>query len=369
MTYIGSKINVTTTTGNQYDGILTAINTQEATIELQMVRLVVAGGRPVKDGDTYDFILFKSDDIKDLYVYEEPAPTVSAAPKASALSDPAVVAAKPMASKTSRPHNPLSSRTENMQYDWLEPDTPSMAKRVPQYGGSTPSTQIPQNSAEQHHGPVQEQRPTTKKDQAKVESYAQCLVINSETITTPPSTFAAAAAVAPTFTPGMRQQSAQQPQPQSFQKTQRIRSYSTVTKQTTEVSVPVQQQQQQQQNRNPQYQQQQRGKLDLMIQKSEFDFARSNQKFDKEQIAAEVAPVLTGDGPYYSRSSSFFDNISSETTSSNVGEDRTRNERSWNMETFGAPFVRGGPSGQFRHGGRGGRMPHRNPSGPLHSNK
>jgi protein LSM14 len=82
------------------------------------------------------------------------------------------------------------------------------------------------------------------------------------------------------------------------------------------------------------------------IPDSEFDFATANAKFDKS--SKEEDPTV-----YYQKSS-FFDNISSEVkdrASANTDrKQRMTEEKSQNLETFGATGVR---SGRGRGRGRG----------------
>lgn len=330
MSYIGSKINVTTITGFQYDGILTNINRHESTIEMQKVRHVATDGQPIKNGTVFDFIVLKSDDIKDLYVYEQKQAPEPAAPL---YSDPAIVSAKPTANaSTSAPshHGQKPKETRDLQ------------------GIQFGSTATPHSSNNIAFGSVVEQsRPTRPQSIGRDYSDNQ-LVVNSESINlAPPSTFAAAVAAAPTFTP-------------PSQRTQKVKSYSTVTKQTVEKEVPVESLGKQPSQRPHQ----RKPPTGPFVPNRDFDFEQSNQLFNKDQVAAEVAPVLTADGPYYNKGSSFFDNISSEISANSDNQDpKMKSEKSWNMETFGQPFVRGSSnSRRASRGGRGGGS-HRGASG------
>ena len=79
-----------------------------------------------------------------------------------------------------------------------------------------------------------------------------------------------------------------------------------------------------------------------LVPKSEYDFQQANARLQKEDLSASgiIGPKTT----FYDKSNSFFDNISCEAT--RIKEEKLdRNERSWNIETFGIPA----PSGQHHH--------------------
>lgn len=97
-----------------------------------------------------------------------------------------------------------------------------------------------------------------------------------------------------------------------------------------------------------------------MVPKAEYDFEQANARLAKERLPE--APR----GSFYDKGSSFFDNISCEATTGKDGR-MDRNERRWNIETFGVPAApghhhnryRGGSHQQYgggpRHGGYGGQ--------------
>jgi len=72
--YIGSKISLVSNSEIRYEGILYTINTQESTIALQSVKTFGTEGRKVPEippsSEIYDFIIFRGQDIKDLTVLE-----------------------------------------------------------------------------------------------------------------------------------------------------------------------------------------------------------------------------------------------------------------------------------------------------------
>ena len=95
VSYIGSTITVVSNRDIRYEGILTAVDTAAATVSLQNVRFFGTEGRnpngteiPGSDA-VYPLIVFSGTDIKDLKVKtEDPLPI---------LSDPAIVSATPPA--------------------------------------------------------------------------------------------------------------------------------------------------------------------------------------------------------------------------------------------------------------------------------
>ncbi|KAK2598133.1 hypothetical protein QQS21_005765 [Conoideocrella luteorostrata] len=137
------------------------------------------------------------------------------------------------------------------------------------------------------------------------------------------------------------------------------------------------------------------GATKVEVPDSDFDFAQSNAKFNKEEIAKEAtaggetvespgepiqneveSETATGDG--YNKSRSFFDNISSEAKDRAENSGQKPGGREWrgeeqrkNMETFGQGSVDGGyrnyrgrgrgrggrGRGGYNRGGRGGSRP------------
>eukprot|EP00930_Biecheleria_cincta_P033517 TRINITY_DN2322_c0_g1_i2.p1 TRINITY_DN2322_c0_g1~~TRINITY_DN2322_c0_g1_i2.p1 ORF type:complete len:393 (+),score=112.97 TRINITY_DN2322_c0_g1_i2:165-1343(+) len=84
--YIGSKISLVSNALIAYEGILYTINSQESTIALQSVRCLGTQGRKEPEippsNEIYDFIIFRGQDIKDLTVLETGNP---------AMNDPAIL--------------------------------------------------------------------------------------------------------------------------------------------------------------------------------------------------------------------------------------------------------------------------------------
>jgi protein LSM14 len=95
---------------------------------------------------------------------------------------------------------------------------------------------------------------------------------------------------------------------------------------------------------------------------SDYDFESANAKFNKEEIAKEVAstsptstnPSSSAADQFYDKGKSFFDNISCEnrdrlSVADSTGNSKRHEERKLNIETFGVASV---DSGRYR--GRGG---------------
>lgn len=92
--YIGAKISLTSNCLFRYEGILAAVDPVEATITLEEVKLFGTEGRkpgqevPASE-QVYELVVFRSGDIKDLEIYEkEPEPKVE---EPAYFVDPAIV--------------------------------------------------------------------------------------------------------------------------------------------------------------------------------------------------------------------------------------------------------------------------------------
>ncbi|XP_034389004.1 protein LSM14 homolog B-B-like [Cyclopterus lumpus] len=334
--YIGSKISLISKAQMRYEGILSSVDTDRSTVALAKVKSYGTEDRyserpaPPKD-ETYEYIIFRGSDIKDITVSEPPKPH-HGLPR-----DPAIVQSS-LGNSSAAYHPRWSSYRDmlptynqlaatsllNQQYNaalGLVPGLHGMpARRAPMVEQAVQT--VPMDSAAQKRG-----KPLTQ----------------------------------PQGKPAVR------PNPRPVQKenvpTIRAPSQPSVAKVQGPENLKQRQKQGNRRSRN-----RSRGQLLVKNSKattlqfeSDFDFETANAQF-KDELTKEVV-VDSGEGQdspgmqedslgekYYDKAKCFFDNISSDLTPRRT---TWAEEKKMNMETFGVPgrFLRGrGFRGRGRRG-------------------
>uniref|UniRef100_A0A0M3I581 FFD domain-containing protein n=1 Tax=Ascaris lumbricoides TaxID=6252 RepID=A0A0M3I581_ASCLU len=121
MSYIGCKLSLLSNMDVRYEGILCAVNIEECSVALTKVRCFGTEDRPTTNrvaalDDIFEYIIFKSSDIKDLYVCEAPKPMSQF--NDGLPNDPAILSASQQRT-TDRPNTSSSAA--------LDFDTPKAA--------------------------------------------------------------------------------------------------------------------------------------------------------------------------------------------------------------------------------------------------
>jgi len=78
--YVGSKITLISRSGFRYEGTLFTIDSVQGTVALREVTIIGTDGNPLPGSKTYEYIVFKGSDIKDLTVNSTPQQNVPTQP-------------------------------------------------------------------------------------------------------------------------------------------------------------------------------------------------------------------------------------------------------------------------------------------------
>jgi protein LSM14 len=140
--YIGSKISLISKAEIRYEGVLYAVDTKEATVTLAKVRSYGTEGRQVPKPipprtETYEFIIFRGSDIKDLHVSEIQAKTELQDP---APQDPAILSATSQAPVPPNEPPPPSSSSQPL---FVPPSQHPTYSPFPPAPGGFPPFNIP----------------------------------------------------------------------------------------------------------------------------------------------------------------------------------------------------------------------------------
>jgi protein LSM14 len=302
---VGSRISLISKSEIRYEGFLNFINAKENTVGLKNVRMHGTEGRKNGQGEIpagdklYEYIVFRGADIKDLTVYED------------SLPDPAIISAQPAQTGNSK-DNAWNQNREHR---------PAQAGGRGRGGQSYGGQQSYNNNQQSYNIPAPRGRGGYQHD-------------------------------APAHHTGGR----------GAQQSQRGRGFS--DRRPMGAGAPQQHQQHQQQHQ--QHSQQQRaprlehtGREFAPVQgapkefKEDFDFSKARADFHQEtennKAAAEGKKA-------YDKTSSFFDNLSSDVTDR---KDRARGQafreqqKKVDTETFGNDFVGAHANTRYRRGGHG----------------
>lgn len=385
--YIGAKISLTSRSQVRYEGILASVNPVDSTITLEEVRIMGTEGRTagrelLPSSDIYEIVIFRSNDIEDLQIFEPPA-AVAVPPVPEPFVDPAIISSNQRFNQSQQPIRDMSTSGVSAG-GW--PAAPRL-----QFGSAQkPAPIVTQPSP---HPPQQPQiSAPSKTEQARQDtqfrpvpprpnhSWTQSPHHSRPAVVRPP-TFGSLAAVKPNFPPAaapvasnasgsIKAHSSTQTssQPGTFMSTQsnddntaeKVKAYNTGTGKIEMVERQSRSYASVLSDGNGRFRAAET--TTRMVPRTEYDFEHANSRL---QMSREELPTAPKE-QFYDKTSSFFDNISCEST---VGKDGKfdKNERRWNIETFGiaAPsganrytHYRGGRRGGYQSRGSRGRDRH-----------
>lgn len=316
--------------------------------------------------DVYESVVFKSADIEDLKILEPPAQPQPPQPKAPFV-DPAIVSKGKVA-----PNIPASTGLGSGEPQEMSAGGWPAAPRL-QFGTATTTTVRPT-------APSVQSQPTASFGSLKPSAIASSTVsapspatlptpkpvfgtVNKETapvpkpaltITSSKPNFASAVASSqvPTASSNIRSSPAKATAPNGKAAPEKVMSYSTgtgkvelVQKEKTRSYASVLS------DGAGRFRRVEQSNTTEMVPPAEFDFEQNNAKLFQDPALIEFAKSTEGQ-IFYDKSSSFFDNISSEATAHSK-DPQLPNERKWNIETFGVAQPHRSYSSYGHRGGRG----------------
>ncbi|KAJ2959101.1 hypothetical protein NQZ79_g5345 [Umbelopsis isabellina] len=310
--YIGSKISLISRSDIRYVGVLHSINSEDSTVALENVHSFGTEGRKgnpseeiAPSDNVFEFIVFRGSDIKDLQVFEPPAPKPAAPTPQQYPNDPAIM------------NSNLDNYTPKQQPQ-QQPTVAANYNQAPYYGQVPPSgilSAAPQDSLAQKpvSAPV-ESDPLVGAQQSNMASKSREVTsVDVEKLAKSVS--------------GMNVGADKQPgQASKLPGTgEHLIKSNNRGNRNSKINVRYNAHGNQPNSNNNS-----NNNNRVVVPKSDFDFEGSNAKFDKDHILKEVTHphdeqnveadngeeeeevVIPPPDDFYDRSKSFFDNISCE---------------------------------------------------------